>query len=357
MIGESAMQVRLPYLVVIRDRKGRPRYYVRKRGAKAVLIREKPSTPEFLDAYRTAVEAIGLPGKPATALPRTWRWLCEAYMASAEFHELSRATKRQRELVLQSTWAEPTQPGAPLLMGDCPLSHFKRAAVLMLRDRKLERPEAGNHRIKVIRSVFAWAIDRGFADSNPARDVRNLKPKNKDGHHTWTVEEVRQYTRRHPLGSKAHLALGLFLFTGARISDVARFGRPMVSDGQLRWTVAKGGGEIELPILPQLQAVIDATPLTGIETYLVTQYGRPFSVKGLGQWFRKRCDEAGLRHCSAHGLRKAGATIAAENGATPHELQAIYGWATLKQVELYTRQANRKRLASGAMRLLVSKEG
>jgi hypothetical protein len=41
---------------------------------------------------------------------------------------------------------------------------------------------------------------------------------------------------------------------------------------------------------------------------------------GFGGWFRKQCDKAGHKHCSAHGLRKAGASIAAENGTSPHRL-------------------------------------
>jgi hypothetical protein len=40
---------------------------------------------------------------------------------------------------------------------------------------------------------------------------------------------------------------------------------------------------------------------------------------------------------TAHGLRKAGATIAAENGATVHQLMAIYDWSTPNQAEVYTR--------------------
>jgi hypothetical protein len=47
-------------------------------------------------------------------------------------------------------------------------------------------------------------------------------------------------------------------------------------------------------------------------TFLVNEYGKPFTAKGFGAWFRARCDEAGLPRCTAHGLRKAGATIAAE---------------------------------------------
>jgi integrase len=52
---------------------------------------------------------------------------------------------------------------------------------------------------------------------------------------------------------------------------------------------------------------------------------------------------------SAHGLRKAAATRAADNGATTHELMAIFGWVDIKEAEVYTRNANRKRLSAGAM--------
>lgn len=74
------------------------------------------------------------------------------------------------------------------------------------------------------------------------------------------------------------------------------------------------------------------------------QYGKPFTANGFGNKFRDWCDETGLSHCSAHGLRKAGATIAAENGATAHQLMSIFGWLTLKEAERYTREAERKRM-------------
>ncbi|MEW5994981.1 MAG: hypothetical protein AB1744_11380 [Candidatus Zixiibacteriota bacterium] len=60
-----------------------------------------------------------------------------------------------------------------------------------------------------------------------------------------------------------------------------------------------------------------------------------------------------MPHCSAHGLRKTGATIAAEHGATEHQLMAIFGWESPKQAALYTRKANRKRLAAAATHLLI----
>ena len=49
-------------------------------------------------------------------------------------------------------------------------------------------------------------------------------------------------------------------------------------------------------------------------SFIVTDHGRPFSPAGFGNWFREQCDMADLRHCSAHGLRKAFLRRMAEAG-------------------------------------------
>ncbi|MGJ8589591.1 MAG: tyrosine-type recombinase/integrase [Yoonia sp.] len=91
--------------------------------------------------------------------------------------------------------------------------------------------------------------------------------------------------------------------------------------------------------------IIDQTA-TGAETYLVTEYGKPFSIKGLGNKFRDWCDEAGLpQRCSMHGLRKAGAVAMAESGSTPHDIMAVTGHRTLSEVQRYTEEAKRTKLA------------
>ena len=153
--------------------------------------------------------------------------------------------------------------------------------------------------------------------------------------------------------------MALLLYTGVRRSDVVRLGRQNENSGWFRFTEVKGRNhkakDREIPILPELRAIIDATP-SGHLTYIVTQFGKPFTANGFGNWFRKQCNAAGLLRCSAHGLRKAGATIAAENGATEHQLMAIYGWESPKQAAIYTRKADRKRLAGDAMHLVVPAE-
>ena len=57
------------------------------------------------------------------------------------------------------------------------------------------------------------------------------------------------------------------------------------------------------------------------------------------------CKEAGLHGLNSHSVRKAAATRMAERGASVHALMATFAWLDIKQAELYTRQAQRRRLA------------
>jgi integrase len=204
--------------------------------------------------------------------------------------------------------------------------------------------------------MFGWAVEHGLLRLNPAREIRKVRYATA-GFHTWTVEEVRLFEARHPIGTKARLAFALLLYLGVRRGDVVTLGRQHVNDCWIRLVPRKTRYRnldvSQKPILPVLADIIARSP-TGALTFIETQYHRPFTTNGFGGWFRARCDEAGLPHCSAHGPRKAGATLAAENGATDRQLMALYDWSSEKQANIYTAAANRKRLAAQAARLLAS---
>ncbi len=145
--------------------------------------------------------------------------------------------------------------------------------------------------------------------------------------------------------------MALLLWLGVRRSDAILLGPSHESDGLISFVQFKGRKRsqriITLPILPPLQNVLENTPL-GKETYLETAYGKPFTAPGFGNWFRTQCDAAGLMKCSAHGLRKIGAVRAAENGASEHELMALFGWENAEMARIYTRKAAQKRMAVSA---------
>ena len=357
------MKVKLPNLLRDTDRHGNPRIYYRGKGRRMIRLHAEPGTDAFLDEYKRARDGIVTPAPrpPARSDAGSLRQLIEGYYASANFTTLAASTQRARRGILDDICESQAKNGAT--RGDLPFLGLQSRHVCDLRDEKVELPEAANGRIKAVRHVFSWAMERDLAKDNPAQGVRFLHG-NSEGHHPWTVEEVLIYERHHPIGTQARLALALFTCTGVRRSDVVKLGRHMERDGVLRFTETKGSTsralgnkrpaapkQRVLPILPELQEIIDATP-SGNMTYLVTAHGRPFTSNGFGNRFRKWCDEAGLHGCAAHGLRKAGAAIAAQNGASPHQLNSIFGWTTLQQAEGYTRSVNQERMASEAMHLL-----
>lgn len=365
--GAQVITVNFEYVHRDVDRHGNLRLYFRRRkGERKLRIRATPGTPAFQSQYEAA-RALAEAGSLGHALPDdnsarsaappkpgTYRWLCVQYFCSAEFRRLDPRTQRIRRAILEPTFGELIAPDKQETFADFPIGRMTPKAIRVLRDRKGEFPEAANSRVKAVRQVFAWAIDYDHASRNPARDVPYIRGGS-TGFRTWELEDVEQFERRHPVGSKARLALVLLMYTGVRRSDVVRLGRQHIRDGWFKIAVQKNRKRkpitIDLPVLPALQEIIAASPV-GDLTFLVTQFGRPFTANGFGNWFGRRCKEAGLVKCSAHGLRKAGAARAAENGATTHELMAIFGWQTMKEAERYTQAAQRKRLAGSAERLL-----
>lgn len=357
------MKVKFPYTRSYRDRHGKLRVEYR-RNAVTIPLRDAPGTTEFQAEYDKAKASFesgeNFADPPPSSKPSVGglRWLCIEYFRSAEFEQLAPSTQRARRQVLEGMLQEPTRPGARFLFADFPLPRLAPEHVKVLRDRKKAFPQAANIRVKVLRGLFKWAIEnngKGGVTRNPARDIPKLKVQG-DGYHSWTEQERDQFLERHALGTKARLAYALLFHTGQRRSDVVRFGRQHAHNGKLRFTQQKNRRRkpmsLELPILPQLQQVLDASPV-GDLTFLVSELGKPFTVAGFGNWFRARCNEAGLAHCSPHGLRKAAATIAAENGATAHELMSIFGWLSIQEAERYTRAAGRKGLAERGMGRLV----
>ncbi|HEY8950886.1 MAG TPA: site-specific integrase [Rhizomicrobium sp.] len=342
-----------PYCVEDVDRFGNVRVYLRKKGRPKTRLFGTPYTPSFMSAYEKALD-----GEPAANTKHvvkrvSWRWLCEQYFRSPEFNRLSLRTGSIRRRILEATFEKKILPERSCL-GDFPFAQISRKIVVGLRDDLQSKSEASNARLKALRQVFKFATDREFVAVDPSHSVKYFPAKG-DGFHTWTIEEIKTFQKYHPIGTQANLALALLLNLGVRRSDVVLLGRQHVKNGVLTFKPQKtkhlSDNELKLPILPDLQHAFDAIEHQHL-TFLITAFGKPFSAAGFGNRFKKWCAEAGLPHCSAHGLRKAAATIASENGATERQLMAIFGWRNSKMASHYTKKASQFALARDAMRLI-----
>ena len=114
----------------------------------------------------------------------------------------------------------------------------------------------------------------------------------------------------------------LMLCTGQRKSDAVNMGWQHIRNGKIAVQQEKTNTPLLIRIHPDLEKALAATSRTNL-TFLVTKHGKPFSVAGFGNWFRERCDEAGLPQCSSHGLRKLAATRLAEAGCSERERSQV----------------------------------
>jgi integrase len=218
---------------------------------------------------------------------------------------------------------------------------------------KGDKPAAQRNLLRVLRVLLGFAVEQGLRADNPALGIK-LKTIETDGYHSWTEDELRLYEERHPIGTKARLALDLLLYTAQRRTDVVQLGPPNVGVGEegetrLRFKQSKTGSNMDIPIAEPLDATIAATNMVGVKTFLVTDYGQPFTPAGFGGWFRDRCDEAGLPQCAAHGLRKAFLRRMAEAGCSEDYIASISGHKDMREIRKYVQAANKAKMATEGM--------
>jgi hypothetical protein len=111
------------------------------------------------------------------------------------------------------------------------------------------------------------------------------------GSFVWNAGDLPKQKMLDALGEDRQRAL--LLYTGQRRGDVVGMGRQHVrrhigEDGIAREMISvrqeKTGAALDIPLHPDLAAIIAATPSEHL-TYLTTQFGKPFTSAGFGNFF------------------------------------------------------------------------
>lgn len=324
--------VRIKYVNIFRDRHGKRRAYFRRDGRNIPL--PDPEDPGFHQAYTDALkETQPEPKRPAHAY--SFDALAKIYFASPDFIGLREGTQRAYKSTLRAFLRK---------YGDRSVKTIRFEVVSALMGQMADRPGAANNLLKRLRQLFALAKRLDWIETDPSEGVRYFRAGEI---HTWTADEHAAFIKHHQPGTMARLAYMAHLHTGQRKGDIVRLPMPKSASDAFRLAQEKTGKRLEIPLAPALWQEISQHERR--PTLIVTSFGKPFTSNGYGNWFRERCREAGLpERCSSHGLRKAAATALAEAGCSAHEIQAITGHESLKEVERYTRAAEQKRLAKSA---------
>jgi integrase len=218
------------------SRHGKITWYFRRGDGPRIRLRGEYESPEWLADYDATLGGTKVI-EPVRSQAGTLRWLVDRYYDSAAWAKLSDATKRQRKSIFTRMLATG---------GDLALAKITKRTILDGRDRRAETPAAAVCFVKDVRAMFKWAVEAELSATNPAVGIVANDPDT-DGHHTWSIEEVRMFEARHPTGTMARLALDLMLYTGMRRSDAVLFGRQHVRGDILEYRSLKTGIEVVAP--------------------------------------------------------------------------------------------------------------
>lgn len=380
------------------NRHGRTRYYfwLGGRGNRKYRVKNDDITsPAFFAAYsrfldgqhpypdqelaeQAKVEARrarqATPDTPLTQFPfGSWGWLCLEYMKTDAFKMLK--NKRAIERQLGWTLNQPLKASQPdgRKFGELPVEHFDTEAIQTLVDRKVVTKEIKeidkrtgkqnkvsktigrsqkNNLIKWIRGVLKLAIKRKLVKVNYASSVEKAGTTG-GGYKMWTDEMWDRMTKCYPLGTKERLTFDLAGYTGQRRGDVYLLGwdqflepEDELPNGSLRVEQEKGNdGEpyvAHIPILDELHESLEAAKAAGVlgSKFFIRQDHKdePYVKESFGNRVRKWLNKAGIPNgYSLHGLRKLCVCRLIERGCDPHDVMAVTGHQTLKEIDRYAK--------------------
>lgn len=317
------------------DRHGRVRWRFRRAGSRQCYL-PNPRSPEFPAAYAAAIS-----GERQTKSTRTRKYSIKhgikLYKITDGYIESKASTKDVYDRLLNRIADS---------MGDKSVITMKRKDLVIIL-RNIKSPTTRNRIHSLLSMIFDACIEEEWIETNPASNIKKLKIKT-EGHHSWTKEERNTFKEAYAPGTMERLAFSLLYYTSQRGGDVYLMGRQHIKNGFIKVTQEKTGTELELPLAPELVDEIARHPV-GM-TFITKADGLPYKKKPFQQWFSKKCDDANLPHCSAHGLRKARAAKLAESNATTQEIMATTGHKDIRQAQRYVDKADQKRLADRAMK-------
>jgi integrase len=326
------------------DRHGKPRWYFRRAGFKQVRLPGLPWSPEFMSAYEAVLSETPRPEIGARRTkPGTVASAVAGYFGSATFANLAESTRRTRRQILERFRAEH---------GDKAIATLGKTHVERMVNAKAATPGAALNFLGALRALMRHAITVGLRADDPTVGIRGPKFKSA-GFYTWTEADIAAFEAKHPVGTRARLALALLLYTAQRRADVVKMGRQHVRDGLIHVRQSKTGTTLAIPLHPELCRVLDATPAENM-TFMTTTGGKPFHPDSFTHWFKRQCREAGLPvKASVHGLRKAACRRLAELGCSASVIASISGHSTLREVSRYTAAADQVRLARQGIEALT----
>jgi integrase len=146
-----------------------------------------------------------------------------SYLNSAPFHAQAPDTRRTRRNILERWRVEN---------GDKRIAMLQRNHLARMVAAKAGTPSTARNFLNTLRALMKHCIIEGIRADDPTQGIK-APPIKTAGYRTWTEADIKDFRGKHPIGSRARLALELLLCTAQRRSDIVRLGRQHIHDGML----------------------------------------------------------------------------------------------------------------------------
>lgn len=232
-----------------------------------------------------------------------------------------------------------------------PAATIKRQHIMRLRDKLSDTPRAAHLLVQATSRLYEFGIDRGLVEANPARKIKRLARSRM--HRAWDAADWAWLMQSSPpWWLLTACMLGGFL--AIRREDVTSLDWPAYRAGVLNYRAGKNGEEMWLKAQPDLARHLDETLARqgGVASGPIVrdEVGRRITPSRLSHTLRAHCLAHGRTgELHFHGLRHMAAGAMAEAKCTEAEIAAVTGHRSPSMVAHYTRQANRRHLASAAL--------
>jgi integrase len=335
------MRITMLYVMKTESR-GRAFYYYRRVGRLWGRLRGTPGSVEFAADYeRAAAKFDSRQAGADRCRPGSFGALAAAYRGSAEYSNLGPRTRQEyaRHLgAMIERWC------------DLPVALMERRHVLAYRDKFIDRPSVGNNRVKVLRRLLSFSVDRGWRSDNPALRIGKMR----EGEWApWTEHDVARF-RAGCQDVAMLVALDLAIYTGQRQGDIIRMLWSHFDGEGIHVVQSKTGARLWIPCHANLKARLGTVPRSAA-VILTTVTGRSFTSSHFKRCFRRAMAVAGIEDRVFHGLRKTATAMLAEAGCSDREIMSVTGHRTHSMVSLYASGARQKRLATAAIARLGNK--
>ncbi|WP_336979854.1 site-specific integrase [Altererythrobacter fulvus] len=330
-----------PYVTSFKDRHGKRRWRFRRKGYDTHYFKAPYGTKEFEREYAACLEAEPLRVGVDRVRPGSVSDVIARYYADTAFLDLRPATQVVYRGVLERFRAA---------FGEDPMMRFDAHRISRLMTAMRETPHAAIRLRKLLTQLFIVARRAKIVPYNfdPIKDTKPPRVANSEGYHRWTEEELAAYEARWPLGTRERLAFALLLYGAQRSGDIRTMTHQAIAGDRIDLMQSKTSNAVSVPVVEPLRQALEAGPLGN--TYLLeSRRGDVITPKSFYQMIKKACVEAGLPHCSPHGLRKSAARRCREAGCTDEEGMAITGHKTVKEYRRYAGDDSHAARADAAM--------